>query len=300
MIDESAIDRLRRAVTLPASVSERYELHEVIGRGGMGTVYRATDRELERDVAVKVVNPEIASPETVRRMAAEARTVAALEHPAVVPIHDAGLSDASEVWYVMKLVRGASLRDAITSSSLQEGLRAFLRIAEAVGFAHSRGVVHGDLKPGNVMVGEFGEVVVLDWGVSSRIGQGSETRAGTPKYMPPEAESEAATESNDIYALGILLSEMAEAVGDAEQSRLMRQPLKAIIERATHSDPSLRYRSVSELAADVEAVLDDGEVTAWTPSAWNRMERWLHRNSAAVVVIVTYMAMRLLLFAIGR
>jgi len=135
----------------------RYELLSVLGRGGMGVVYLARDTALDREVALKVVDRE----------AGEARVLARLEHPGIVPVHDFGELPDGRVYYAMKRVRGERLDRWLTPDrGVGERLAVFLRVCDAVAFAHARGVVHCDLKPENVMVGEFGEVLVLDWGIA--------------------------------------------------------------------------------------------------------------------------------------
>src|SRR5262249_31442166 len=142
----------------------RYELAEPIGRGGMGTVYRAHDRVLDRAVALKVLHRAPADAAARARMVREARVMARLEHPGVVPVHDAGELPDGRFFYAMKLVRGRRLdEEAARRTDLAERLRLFQKICEAVAFAHAQGVLHRDLKPQNVMAGEFGEVLVLDW-----------------------------------------------------------------------------------------------------------------------------------------
>jgi serine/threonine protein kinase len=155
----------------PPAVS-RYELLELLGQGGMGAVYLARDRTLGREVALKVVTPAASAGEgadSELRLLAEARILAGLEHPGLVPVHDLGTLPDGRVFYAMKRVQGCRL-DAYARDRLAGGrldlLRVFERICEAVAFAHARGVIHRDLKPENVMVGPFGEVLVLDWGLA--------------------------------------------------------------------------------------------------------------------------------------
>lgn len=151
----------------PDLTATRYEIVEAIGRGGMGTVYRARDRELQREVALKVLQTAAASERAAERLLHEARILASLEHPGIVPVHDVGTVSDGRVFYVMKLVRGqrldAHVRDLDTVAAR---LRIFDRICDAVAFAHAHGVIHRDLKPQNIMIGAFGEVLVLDWGVA--------------------------------------------------------------------------------------------------------------------------------------
>ncbi len=177
----------------------------------MGVVYAARDRTLEREVAVKVLDDTRHAHAGVDRLLAEARILGRLEHPGIVPVHDAGFLPDGRVFYVMKLVRGERLDAALHTRSLNERLELFLRICDAVSFAHAHGVVHRDLKPQNIMLGPFGEVLVMDWGVAIRVDELTEriAIAGTPGYMPPEQERDASVDVRaDIYALGIILEAM--------------------------------------------------------------------------------------------
>lgn len=174
---------------LPAPVMPdlpRYQLLDVLGQGGMGTVYRALDLALGREVALKMVAPPAAgrSAAAEERLLAEARILARLEHPGLVPVHDLGTLPDGRVFYAMKQVRGRRL-DAYAAERRAGGraelLRVFERICEAVAFAHAHGVIHRDLKPENVMVGSFGEVLVLDWGLAKLL--------AAPDAAPPPAPS---------------------------------------------------------------------------------------------------------------
>jgi len=183
-LPDRAVAHLRAVADLPDLTGTGYALAGEIARGGMGTVYRARDLELDREVALKVVGPPDASGDLSSRLRLEARLLARLEHPNLVPVHDAGTLPDGRVFYVMKLVRGMRL-----DAWRREGpgrtatLRLFQKICEAVAFAHAQGVVHRDLKPENVMVGAFGEALVMDWGVAKVLGSagaaaGAAARAG--------------------------------------------------------------------------------------------------------------------------
>jgi serine/threonine protein kinase len=228
-IGDRALDHLREVTQEPDFEGTRYELGRELARGGMGVVYAARDRELDREVAIKVVAAEMADPETIARLRREARIIAHLEHPGIVPVHDVGTLPDGRVFYAMKLVSGKRLDVLVREGSpLGERLRLFLRICEAVAFAHAHGVIHRDLKPENVMVGPFGEVLVVDWGVAKHreetpTSDGSATPAagrhsehdtahgtvlGTPAYMAPEqarGEIDRVDARADVYALGAIL-----------------------------------------------------------------------------------------------
>jgi len=166
-LSDKALTRLRNAAELPELSGTRYRLIGQVGRGGMGVVYAAEDQRLQRRVALKVLDVPSSDDELANRLMREARVQARLEHPGIVPVHDAGILADGRVFYAMKFVEGQRLDQHIESlASTPDRLRIFPRICDAVAFAHARGVLHRDLKPGNVMVGSFGEVVVMDWGLA--------------------------------------------------------------------------------------------------------------------------------------
>ncbi len=194
----------------------------------MGTVYLAEDRELNRLVAIKVLNTPEVTEDLRNRMVREAQIIARLEHPGIVPVHDVGLLPDGRVFYAMKFVRGNRLDEyAAQNSSVRDRLRKFQAVCDAVAFAHAHGVIHRDLKPQNIMIGSFGEVLVLDWGVAKILTEkpstdytdesvksvdGFNTSAGTiigtRDYMSPEqarGEISQLDERADIYSLGAVL-----------------------------------------------------------------------------------------------
>src|SRR5436853_1366977 len=243
-LSDSALERLREGAEAPDLAGTRYRLLERIARGGMGVVYAAEDENLQRRVALKVLDAPGTDGDLANRLVREARVLAALEHPGIVPVHDVGTLADGRVFYTMKFVEGNRLDKYIeTVASFPDRWRIFLRICDAVAFAHARGVLHRDLKPANIMVGPFGEVLVMDWGLAKILrGEGSSTmlaadpeatvfdkpkqaniasaateasvvtghgpRTGTPGYMSPEqarGDVEHLDTRSDIYSLSALL-----------------------------------------------------------------------------------------------
>jgi serine/threonine protein kinase len=219
----------------------------VLGEGGMGTVYLARDPVLNREVALKVLKPDVFSPEYADRLSGEASLTGRLAHPGIVPVHQLGLDETWGPWYSMKLVQGRPLADVFESLRNRNArdeedyplpvlLGIFARVCDAIAFAHFNNVVHRDLKPGNIMLGEFGEVLVLDWGLARVLKPGRADAAkvpaaaaentptvapsafsrdgvvvGTPGYMAPEQAagiSSGITPASDVYALGAILYEI--------------------------------------------------------------------------------------------
>ena len=224
----------------PGRIAGRYEDLGLIGTGGMGEVRRVRDVVLDRTVAMKIVRGDRAGlTHAIARFLEEAHATAQLQHPGIVPVHDVGQLDDGRPWFTMREVRGEPLEDVIRAVHRADGspsttgwtfrrvLAAFVAICNTVAYAHRRGVLHRDLKPGNLMLGDLGEVYVLDWGIAKILGrvlvEGDEpvvrgpaaalaTRvgkiSGTPGFMAPEQASETAAASDpavDLYALGAVL-----------------------------------------------------------------------------------------------
>jgi serine/threonine protein kinase len=259
----------------------------------MGIVFRGRDRTLDRDVAIKVT--VWSTPADADRLRAEARVLARLEHPGIVPIHDVGQLPDGRVYTVMMLVRGARLDSRVAALALLDRLRLFDRICDTVSFAHARGLVHRDLKPANIMVGEHGQVLVLDWGLARAERDERATGVaggGTEGYMAPEQSTPAFEVRSDVFALGVILRDLAATAG----MRLAR-PLASIVSRATETDPAKRYDSPAALAADVRRFVDGAAVGAHreSPLEWTARQARIYRTPIGLVL--AYLAMRgLLLF----
>jgi len=273
-LSDSVLQHLRQVVDLPDLSGTRYTLESEIGRGGLGVVYAAHDRELDRRVALKVMDAALSD---------EPRLIAHIEHPAIVPVYECGTLIDGRAFYAMKLVAGARLDEYLESKPLlAERLRIVQRVAEALGFAHSRGVLHRDLKPQNVMVGAFGEVYVVDWGVS--------VVAGTPGYRAPEGNLDA---RSDIYSLGALL---LFTLGSESKPA----PLVAIAEKAMRQDPVERYSASAEVLAEIARFQDGLAVEAHRETAWQMLHRYGARNRVLLWLLAAYVGVRFLLFFLRR
>ncbi len=226
----------------PIAAPVRYQILGEIARGGVGVVLHGRDADLGRDVAMKVLRPEYAqNPEILARFVEEAQVGGQLQHPGIVPVYEMGLDAQQRAYFTMKLVKGQTLAALLgerpePGSDRRRFLAIYEQVSQTVAYAHARGVIHRDLKPSNVMVGAFGEVVVLDWGFAKvlaqggvaderprdetvvrtrRAGSGSESQAGsilgTPAYMPPEqalGQIEAVDTRSDVFSLGAILCEI--------------------------------------------------------------------------------------------
>lgn len=271
----------------------RYEVTSRLGRGGMGAVFAARDRVLDREVAIKVLDQRVTSGDAAR-LADEATILARLEHPGIVPVHDAGTLEDGRVYYVMKLVRGARLRDELAkpASSIAQRLDTFLRVCDAVSFAHARGIVHRDLKPENIMLGPFGEVLVMDWGAAVNLEKPAGTAgviAGTPGFMSPEQQRgdvDIDTRA-DVYALGGLLELMLPAPAP--------RPLAAVANRARAPRREDRYQSVEALAREVIRFRDGLPVEAYRETPVERAIRFYNRYRVPILLVLVYMIVRVVL-----
>ncbi|HEX9297039.1 MAG TPA: serine/threonine-protein kinase [Polyangiaceae bacterium] len=279
-------------------------LYPELGRGGIGRIHAATDRNLLRHVALKRIDRKLAKVPMYRDgFIAEAQITGQLEHPNIVPVHELSVASNGLPYFTMKLVQGQGLdkwlRDPFrapgSSERLEEGLEIFLKVCDAVAYAHHRGVIHRDLKPENVMIASFGQVYLMDWGLArltkTRPASGSRAQmeapgpVGTPHYMAPEqargnpAEMD---ERSDIFGLGAVLYEIVSGhipYGDYHDPRVILararegkvisidqvteelgvpKTMRTIIDKAVAPNPQDRYQSVVELQQDVRGFLRGG------------------------------------------
>jgi serine/threonine-protein kinase len=290
-----------------------YEVLEVLGRGGMGVVYKARDVVLGRAVALKMIRAGVlAEPEEVERFYREARAVASLSHPHIVPLYEIRRHEERH-YFTMAYAPGGSLAQQRPRLGADPRQTAALveKIARAVHYAHTRGILHRDLKPGNVLLDERGEPLVSDFGLAKFLGADAELtqsgqRLGTPAYMAPEliaAEPSAATVQSDVWALGILLFELLAGQrpftgkGFKEVSQQIQtsypqlrtlQPtldrnLETVVLKCLEKEPARRYVSAEALAGDLARWLR-GEPVVARPAGWPRKTwRTLRRHSLVTV-----------------
>jgi serine/threonine protein kinase len=286
----------------PRGLPSRYRIERIVGRGGMGVVTLAIDERLGRPVAIKSARAGTSRDERKRRrFLAEARATAQLAHPSIVPVHDLVETDEGELAFSMSFVEGRSLSEAIEELrrgtepvlSRTELLLAFTKICDAIAYAHDRGVLHRDLKPQNVMLGRFGEVLVMDWGLagaretdatSSPVTFASEPRetaittpgtiVGSPGYVAPELVRGApASVASDVFALGAILYEMLALVraipGDL--------PAAILANTVVHPITSPRERAPSrDIGPGLEAIV----MRALAPEPSHRFESVLALRAA--------------------
>jgi len=299
----SAADEASSGRALGVAGGSRYHELEVVGEGGLGTVMRAHDRFLGREVALKRIGPRArsGSPAEVHdRFLHEARVTARLDHPGIVPVHDAGVTDDGRMFYTMRLIRGRSLEELAGAATSFEARFALLgpitAACHAIGYAHRQGVIHRDLKPANIMVGALGETQVVDWGLAQILAE-REPRtgfAGTFPYASPEVlRGEPHDIAADVWALGVTLHEVLTGEHRFGGSRseveaaVTRSPLPparwprecpaelvAIGERAMAASASARYADAYELARDLDAFRDGRRVEAHRYSRLELLRRF--------------------------
>jgi eukaryotic-like serine/threonine-protein kinase len=334
-LSDKALTRLRDGAELPDLSGTRYQLMGQIARGGMGVVYAAEDEKLQRRVALKVLEVPGAKGELASRLMREARVLARLEHPGIVPVHDVGTLADGRVFYTMKFVEGQRLDKYLeTVESIPDRLRIFLRVCDPVAFAHARGVLHRDIKPANIMVGSFGEVLVMDWGLAKIVAHttggspqdadatlyespqpvsaendetqvsvitGHGTVLGTPGYMSPEqarGEVESLDGRSDIFSLGALLRFMLNERNAQGTVPRLDKSLEAMWAKASAEKPASRYATVQDLALDVSRYLDGLAVAAHRESILEKAARLYRRYRFFILLIAAYLLMRLILLLV--
>jgi eukaryotic-like serine/threonine-protein kinase len=290
-------EEARESIPSPTNLSVLPEL----ARGGMGHIHPAVDRNLLRQVVLKRLNVQFAATPMYRDgFIAEAQIQGQLEHPNIAPVHELAIDPQGNPYFTMKYVQGISFDVWLrhhprgNPERLAEGIEVLLKVCDALAYAHHRGVLHRDIKPGNVMVGDFGQVYLMDWGLARLVRSEQHTGAyammnaigpvGTPNYMAPEQARGNPLECDeraDVFGLGALLFEVLsgqfvygngsveELLERAAQGRVLSVDaackdlgiaprIRAIAERATHPEPAQRYQTILALQEDLRAFLHGG------------------------------------------
>jgi tRNA A-37 threonylcarbamoyl transferase component Bud32 len=300
-------------VVVGETIAERYELEEVVGHGGMSTVYKAHDSLLERNVALKVLHQQYNEDEDfVERFKREARSVAQLQHPNIVTVIDRG-EEAGRQYIVFEFIDGENLKELVVRKGrldLRDALEVALEVARALAFAHDHGLVHRDVKPQNVLLNGDGRAKVTDFGIARSLDVDQSvtqtgTILGTSNYIAPEqASGQPVDAQTDVYSLGIVLYEMLTGElpfpGESFVAVAMKHiqepspnvldvrgdlPLRVaeMIDRALEKDPEHRFPTMDAFAAEIEANLaeldrgEDGAVTMVVPAA-QRLQKQRHRK----------------------
>jgi eukaryotic-like serine/threonine-protein kinase len=291
-----------------------YEILDEIGRGGMGVIYRARQRHSRRIVAVKrILSYQAESHETLMRFRREAEAVASLDHPNILPIYEVSESEDGLPFFSMKFATGGSLRDEAPTlrNEPRKCVQLMAKVARAVEYAHGRGILHRDLKPGNILIDDRGEPLVGDFGLAKWLDANKDltkslTTFGTPGYIAPEqAEAVAAdvAPAADVYSLGAILFDLltgrppflgANALSVIRQASETPAPklrslirshdhdLETICARCLERDPKARYQSAGDLAGDLERWLDGRPIVARPVLPPVRLWRWSRRNPKLV------------------
>lgn len=310
-------------------LENRYELEERIAEGGQGTLFRGLDKKLRRLVAIKSLHPEKTDDLRQRRLfLTEARVTAQLDHPAIVPVYTLNSDRKHGLHLSMKMINGITLKayleqvcthyrlDGVSSfdeeKAIRNRLEIFLKVCDALEYAHSRNVMHCDLKPANIMIGEYHEAYIMDWGIAHAIQPEKPDRplAGTPQYLSPEAIlGKPCDQRADIFAMGAILFEtvmlkpafsgetaeevMANIRDGAMEPETHRfgtrvsRDLKAIIRKALAGDPDCRYQQIRELSADLRRCLMGLEVSANPDDLFQKMIRWskIHWRTTLILLL---------------
>jgi serine/threonine protein kinase/WD40 repeat protein len=327
----SGADKARRPAPLQYRDPDRYEVIAEHGRGGLGRVMRARDKELGRPVAIKeMLHPGLTSE---LRFFREALITARLEHPGIVPVHEAGRWPDGTPFYAMKLVAGRPLKALIDeATSLDQRLALLphvIAVCDAIAYAHSRGIIHRDLKPSNVIVGDFGETVVIDWGLAKDIADPDDpsspaepssapgltmagTVLGTPGYMPPEQATGVADTRSDVYSIGALLAHILHGRAPEGASSSPSSPtpgvgakvpaaLLTIVAKATATDPATRYATARALGDDLRHYQTGKLVAAHRYSLAQLVGHWAsHNRKLLVVIAVSTTVLAILLLVAGQ
>lgn len=320
--------------TLPnGTIIGKYTIDKVLGVGGMGAVYRATQNKPHRQVALKLIRPGVLSSKSIRRFDLEAEILGRLDHPNIAKIHEAGIdSESGSPYFAMEYVAGQELGDYVKDENLntRDRLELFVKLCDAIQHAHAKGIIHRDLKPANVLVDQSGEPKVLDFGVARATDVNSsnatmQTNAGqligTLFYMSPEqaiGDTLNLDIRSDVYALGVVLFEIltgeipydledkaiheaVRIIQDTKPTKLskvdhaFKGDIDIIVGKALVKEKDRRYQSVADLSADIRRFLSNQPISARAPSTIYKTSKFVRRNTGLTVTA----ACILVVFSVG-
>ena len=278
------------------------DIGELLGQGGMGVVYKAKQRHLDRDVAIKILHSELQQdPAFAKRFEREARALAKLNHPNIVTVFDSGHTEAGDYYFVMEYVDGVNLRDILRGGRLEpdRALAIVSQVCTALQYAHEQGIVHRDIKPENILIDGRGQVKIADFGLAKLLDPSAQRenlsylgqRMGTANYMAPEQVQDATDVDHraDIYSLGVVFYEMLTGelpIGrftPPSQTDKLDGRLDKVVLKTLESQPERRYQQVSDLKTEIEVIVSP----------------WSHRLGKRAVSSTVIMGMPLWSVAFG-
>jgi serine/threonine-protein kinase len=309
------VDRTTRVISVPDRGDVRFRTLSKLGEGGLGEVVAAFDEDIGRKVAVKRIRADRVTPGALARFVQEIRTVGALEHANIVPIHDVGRDAEGALYFVMRYVDGETLESVITKLragdpayharyGFERRVRIVAQVLEALAFAHSHGIIHRDVKPANVMIGRYGEVMLLDWGIARLVGSPdlhgddagpapiAETRVGgiigTPAYMSPEqARGEPADARSDVFSVSVLLHEFLTLQHYLHDCETVEQMLEAVRTRSVPAASFVPSPHQPRVPMDLGWLVHDGthrDPAKRYPSAQAMLDRVARRAEGDIPI----------------
>ncbi|NRA37070.1 MAG: protein kinase [Planctomycetes bacterium] len=319
-IETSDVTLSDKGIDQPENGPGRYEVKGHLGTGAAGQVFSVMDHNFDREIAVKFLHQQASHDiDMMTEFVDEAKLSAGLEHPNILPIHDVNISDGGMLYFSMQKAKGMSLKQELDFCREQKDLprevrdfgdrvEVLIKVCEAIAYAHSKDIIHQDIKPANIMIGKFGEVVVVDWGTAAKVselGSGRGKLVGTPIYMAPEqARREQSTQKSDIYCLGACFFHMltlhfptwnddidtfwemkqAGVINKItkKESRTIPRQLLSIAEKAMAVDPQDRYASVSDLIDDLKSYQEGRTIEAHKDGLSDVLSRVYRHNKRTV------------------
>src|SRR5437660_3151127 len=322
--ETSAAPRVNKTASAAELLGELgdYELLEEIGRGGQGVVFRARQKSLNRTVALKVISlGQWASKAHVKRFRREAEAAASLEHPGIVPIHEVGEREG-QCYFSMKFVEGGQLDEVVRRepSSIRRAVELVAKVARTVHYAHEHGILHRDIKPGNILLDQHGEPHLTDFGLARLVEADSTVTGtldvlGTPSYMAPEQAAGNNTEisrNTDVYGLGAVLYQLltghppfaggttyetvkllleTEPRPPRQLNPKVDRDLSTICLKCLEKDPKRRYSSALALAEDLEHWLKHDPIRAKPSGFFTHARKWVRRNPSTTVLVTLLLAL---------